>query len=74
MRNVPHEIFIGFIALILKVKGKVKSWNKESFSVYFMYLKAWGEGKVGFITGRRKLTGRIYGKILRAETTFKVEV
>ena len=51
---------LGFIALILKVKAEVKSWNKKSFSVYFIYLNAWGGDKMGFITGRRKLTGRNY--------------
>lgn len=60
LKDVPYEIFMGFIALILKGKAKVKSWNKKSFSVYFMYLKAWGEGKMGFVTGRRKLTGTIW--------------
>lgn len=66
LRNVPHEIFTGFIALIFKVKAQVKNWNKKSFSVHFMSVRAWWRRK-----GEEANTEERYGKILKQRPLLK---
>ena len=77
LRHVLHEIFIGFRALILKVKAAVKCWNKKSFRVCFTYTRAWWEERgfsIGVGVSREANRKELFGKILKAQSPLKVEV
>lgn len=75
LRHALHEIFMGFRALILKVKAAVKCWNKKSFSVCFIYTRTWWEEtgiQHGAGVGREANRKELFGKILKAQTPLKV--